>query len=169
MKRLRGTRTVQSFSSEDFTIKLFQFSRFIRRCYGCSGLSNVVGLRVCTRRNGVQIVTTARPGNWNINEVFSSHSIFIFRQVMFYPAFSILFSAEKKTNFLCRFGLLGLTLLWVSCCGYTWRVSVLINFPYSYDSNCRNVANCGNGLKVLSCNGSIKRHGEIYGRQHGLN
>ena len=45
MKRLRGTRTVQSFSSEDFTLKLFQFSRFIRRCYRCSGLSNVVGLR----------------------------------------------------------------------------------------------------------------------------
>ena len=43
--RLRGTRIVQSFSSEDFTLKLFQFSRFIRRCYRCSGLSNVVGLR----------------------------------------------------------------------------------------------------------------------------
>ena len=45
IKRLRGIRTVQSFSSEDFTLKLFQFSRFIRRCYRCSGLSNVVGLR----------------------------------------------------------------------------------------------------------------------------
>ena len=131
IKRLRGTRIVQSFSSEDFTLKLFQFSRFIRRCYRCSGLSNVVGLRVCTRRNGVQIVTTARPGNWNINEVFSSHSIFIFRQVMFYPAFSslLLFSAERKSNFLCRFWLLGHKLLWFSCCN-TWRVSVFFNFPY---------------------------------------
>ena len=40
---------------------------------------------------------------------------------------------------------------------------------YSCDSNCRSVANCSNGLKVLSCNGSIRRHGEIYGRQHGSN
>ena len=37
---------------------------------------------------------------------------------------------------------------------------------YSCESNSRSVAN---GLKVLSCNGAIRRHGEIYGRQHGLN
>ena len=40
---------------------------------------------------------------------------------------------------------------------------------YSCDSNCRSVANCSNGLKVLSGNVSIRRHGEIYGRQHGSN
>ena len=40
---------------------------------------------------------------------------------------------------------------------------------YSCDSNCRSVVICNNGLKVLSCNGSIRRHGEIYGLQHGLN
>ena len=43
------------------------------------------------------------------------------------------------------------------------------NYTYSCDSNCRSVANCGNGLKVLSSNGSIRRHGEICGCQHGSN
>ena len=38
---------------------------------------------------------------------------------------------------------------------------------YSCDSNCRSVVNCSNGLKDLSCNGSIRRHVEIYGRLHG--
>ena len=36
---------------------------------------------------------------------------------------------------------------------------------YSCDSNCRTVANCSNGLKVLSCDGSIRRHGKIYGHK----
>ena len=40
---------------------------------------------------------------------------------------------------------------------------------YSCDSNCRSVVICSNRLKVLSCNGSIRRHCEIYGRQHGSN
>ena len=50
-------------------------------------------------------------------------------------------------------------------CGYRY----ISGIHYSCDSNCRSDANGSNGLKVLSCNGSIRRHGEIYGRQHGLN